>query len=83
MTTFLCFLGREKVSNTAISGASSARNRNAILMAVRWHDDDGPTLHADLETDFQGIRISIAKKPYIFVVFQGGQDPVPPLDPRV
>ena len=36
--------------------------------------------------DFQGIRTSIAKKPYIFVIFQGGwlsEPPCPPLDPRM
>ena len=27
---------------------------------------------------FQGIGTSIAKKPYIFVIFQGGPDPGPP-----
>ena len=27
---------------------------------------------------FQGIWSSITKKPYIFVIFQGGQNPVPP-----
>ena len=27
--------------------------------------------------DFQGIRTSIAKEPYIFVIFQGGPDPLP------
>ena len=44
---------------------------------------------------FQGIRTSIAKKPYIFVIFQGGGGggggggeggsgpPVPPLDPHM
>ena len=36
---------------------------------------------------FQGIRTSIAKKPYIFVIFQGGwggPDPLfPPLDPHM
>ena len=38
---------------------------------------------------FQGIQTSIAKKPYIFVIFQGGRggggpDPlVPPLDPHM
>ena len=31
---------------------------------------------------FQGILTSIAKIPYIFVIFQGGPDPLsPPLDP--
>ena len=27
---------------------------------------------------FQGILTSIAKKPYNFVIFQGGPDPLPP-----
>ena len=31
---------------------------------------------------FQGIRTSIAKKPYIFVIVQGGGGR-PPLDPRM
>ena len=30
---------------------------------------------------FQGIRTSIAKKPYIFVIFRGFGPPVFPLDP--
>ena len=34
--------------NTTISGPSSARQRNAILMAFRWHADDGPTLNVGL-----------------------------------
>ena len=34
--------------------------------------------------DFQGIQTSIAKKPYIFVIFQGDQDPLSaPLDPHM
>ena len=37
--------------------------------------------------DFQGIQTSIAKKPEIFVIFQGGgvgPDPLsPPLDPHM
>ena len=33
---------------------------------------------------FQGIRTSIAKEPYIFVIFQGGPNPLsPPLDPHM
>ena len=35
--------GRED-PNTTISGSSSARQRNAILMAFCWRADDGPTL---------------------------------------
>ena len=27
---------------------------------------------------FQGIRTCNARKPYIFVIFQGGPDPLPP-----
>ena len=50
-------------------------------MVFRWQADDGPTLNAALvASDFQGIRTSIAKKPYIFVIFQGvGPDPLSPL----
>ena len=60
-------------------GPSSARQRNAIEMAFRWRADDGPTLNASLVALCQGIRTSIAQKPYIFVIFQGGPDPrVPP-----
>ena len=32
--------------NINISGPSSARQQNAILMALRWRADDGPTLNA-------------------------------------
>ena len=32
--------------NTTICEPSSARQRNAIYMAFRWRDDDGPTLNA-------------------------------------
>ena len=40
---------------------------------------DGSTLKlAGQFYDFQGIRTSIAKKPYDFVIFQGGSDPLPP-----
>ena len=38
-------------------------------MAFRWRADDGPTLSAGLVV---WIRSSIAKKSYIFVIFQGG-----------
>ena len=37
-----------------------------------WRVDDGPTLNADLvAVIFEGIRTSIAKKPYIFCDFSG------------
>ena len=49
-------------------------------MVFHWRADDGPTLNAGLV--FQGFQTSIAKKPYIFVIFQGGTDPLSlPLDP--
>ena len=54
-------------------------------MAFRWRADDGPTLNAGFGSFviFQGIRTSIAKKPYNFVIFQGGGGPGPlsPFDP--
>ena len=72
--------------NTAIYGPSSTHQRNAIEMTFRWRADDGPTLNAGLLGSFvifQGIRTSIANKPYIFVIFRGSPDPLspPPLDP--
>ena len=55
-------------------------------MAFRWRADDGPTLNAGLAAFviFQGIRTSIAKKPYV-CYFSGGRDPLPPppLDPHM
>ena len=56
-------------------------------MAFRWHVDDGPTLNVGLGTAiFQRIRTCIARKPYIFVIVQGGGGsgpPVPPLGPHM
>ena len=57
-------------------------------MAFRCRADDGPPLDADLVAAiFQGIRTNIARKPYIYVIFQGGgggvRTPVPPLDPHM
>ena len=53
-------------------------------MVFRWRADDGPTLNAGFCSFviFQGIRASIAKKPYVFVIFRGGgggvRTPCPP-----
>ena len=48
--------------------------------AFRWCADAGPTLNAGLVAAFfQGIQTCIARKPYIFVIFQGGPDPLTPL----
>ena len=44
-------------------------------MVFHWRADDDPTLNAGLV--FQGFWTSIAKKPYIFVIFQGGGGPDP------
>ena len=54
-------------------------------MAYRWRTDDGPTWNGlGSFVIFQGIPTSIAKEPYIFVIFQGGpRPPVPPLDPHM
>ena len=40
-------------------------------MAFRWQEDGGPTLDAGLVAlrFYQGIRTSIAEKPYSFVIF--------------
>ena len=71
--------------NTAINGPSSAHQQNAIEMAFHWRADDRwHYIECWLGSFviFQGIRTSIAKKPYIFVIFQGGPDPLSsPLDP--
>ena len=49
-----------------------ARQRNVF----RWRADDDPTLNAGLVVfSFSGLRTSIAKKPYIFMIFQGGSKP--------
>ena len=47
-------------------------------MAFRWWTDDG---RLGSFVIFQGIRTSIAKKPYIFYVSGGSGHPAPPLDP--
>ena len=48
-------------------------------MAFRWRTDDGPTICDGLVVGscviFKGILSNIAKKPYIFVIFQGGGRP--------
>ena len=82
-TSFLVDEWREDPSTT-ISGPSSARQRNAIhLMEFCWHADDGPTLNAGLAAAIL-IRPCMARKPYIFVIFQECSGPLsPPLDPKM
>ena len=49
-------------------------------MAFRLHADECPKLNAGFAAaNFQGIRTCIARKPFIFVVVQGGPDPLSPL----
>ena len=45
VAVFVVFFVDEGIEdpNTTISGPSSARQRNAIEMALRWCADDGPT----------------------------------------
>ena len=55
-------------------------------MAFRWHAVECPTLNAGFAAAiFQGIRTCIARKLYIFIIFQGGgvRTPVPSLDPHM
>ena len=51
------------------------RHLNGVLLAGRWWPNN---IH--FKCSLSGIRTSIAKKPYIFVIFQEGvRPPVPPL----
>ena len=84
---FFCFVfldeRREDPSSTK-SGPSSDCQRNAILLVGRWW----PNIECwpGSFVIFQRIQTSIAKKPYIFLIFQGGGGPEPlspPLDWRL
>ena len=56
--------------------------KRAIIGPPALRADDGPTVIAGLVAAiFQGIRTCIARKPYIFVIFQGSPDPLPPPPP--
>ena len=67
---FFCFLvwGKEGTKihyKWAIKGPPAKRHLNGISLAGRWC--------SNIEfCDFKGIRPSIAKEPYVFVIFQGG-----------
>ena len=63
-----------KDQNTTISGPSSARQGKAIELAFLWRADDGPTLNAGLAAlwFWRGSGPVLLKKPYIFVICQGG-----------
>ena len=63
----------------AINGLPGKRHLNGVLLASRWWLNIECWLGNFVI--FQGIWTSIAKKPYIFVMFQGGLDPLfPPQD---
>ena len=70
---FLILMRERKDPNTTKSGPSSALQRNTISIAFRWRADNGPTCHVI----FQGIRTSIAKKPYSYVIFSGERVRIP------
>ena len=71
------FMRGEWIQNALKEGYH--RPASETSFTFRWRADDGPTLNACLVAlIFQGIWTSIARKPYIFVIFQGGQDPLPP-----
>ena len=66
--------------NTAINGPVK-RHWNGVSLAGRWWPNFECWLGSYVI--LQGIRTYIAKKPYIFVIFQGGPDHLSPphLDP--
>ena len=67
----------------AMIGPPAKRHLNGVSLACRWW----PYIECWLGSfvNFKGIRTSIAKKPYIFVIFQGVgvRTPVHPLDPHM
>ena len=73
------FFKGSEAPKTTKSGQLSACQQNTIEMAFRWRADNGPLFDADLAAcDFQGIQTSISRKPFKFVIFQGGSDPLSP-----
>ena len=72
---FLFFFDDEwrKDQNTTISGSSSARQRKPL----KWRFSGVPNIECWIGSFviFKGTRTSIAKKPYIFVIYQGGYGP--------
>ena len=77
---FLFFCEGIKDPNVTINGLSSARQRNAILSDVSLAGRCWPNIEYWLGgfVIFQGIRTSISKKPFIFVISQGGPDHLSP-----
>ena len=78
---------KSKDPNITERWPASTRQRNAIEMAFCWWVDDCPTLNAgSVALWFFRDITSMDKKPYIFVIFQGGGGvgtPSSPLDLRM
>ena len=73
---------RYKWMGWAIIGPPVKRHLNGVSLAGRWWPNIKCWLRSFVV--YSGNPTSIAKKPYIFVIFQGGGvsgPPVPPLDP--
>ena len=91
-TFFLFFFfdkRKEDPNSSTKSGPSLARQRNAIYMAFRWRDDDGPTLNAGLAAlwFFRGSGPVLLRNPIFLWFFRGEVrtpcPPPPPLDPHM
>ena len=65
----------------AIIGSPAKRHLNGVSLAGRWWPNTECWLVRFVV--LQVIRTNIAKKPYIFVIFQGVRTPCPPLDPHL
>ena len=71
-------------SGSKLITSNHARIQKVLSEAFRWRADDDPTFNAGLVAAiYQGNRTCIARKLYIFVIFQGGSDPLSPLDPHM
>ena len=73
--------GSEYHYKWAIISPPAKRHINGVSLAGRWWPNTECWLVSFVV--LQGIRTNIAKKPYVFVIFQGGGGsgpPVPPLD---
>ena len=80
LTTFFFSLWGEGGSKYLYWRAMIGPPEKRHSMAFRWRHDDSPTLVSAI---FQDIRTCIARKSYIFVMFQGVRTHCPPLDPNI
>ena len=69
--------GSKYHKNWTIIGLPAKRHLNGVSLACRWW----PNIECwpGSFVIFQGIRTGIAKKPSIFVIFQGDPEPLSPL----